>query len=133
MIQLNFQTMIWNALYSLCNIYWNTHFVGNKAKGRILKRVSRENKAGRIFQTTTISYPLIRTHACAYQGVRTIRFPENLACFVFLEQPFWGSPFCLSADDFLKILKHLIDKQQITHFKIKSITSNISNGVMIGF
>ena len=40
------------------------------------------------------------TSTCAYQGVRTVRFLENLACFVFLKQPFWDSSFCLITDDF---------------------------------
>ena len=40
------------------------HFVGNKAKGRISKRVFQENKA----------------LTCAYQGVRNVRFSEILAC-----------------------------------------------------
>ena len=34
-------------------------FVGNKAKGRISKRVFQENKARQIFRKTNISYPLI--------------------------------------------------------------------------
>ena len=40
------------------------HFVGNKAKGRISKRVFQENKG----------------LTCAYQGVRNVRFSEILAC-----------------------------------------------------
>ena len=36
-------------------------FVGNKAKGRISKRVFQENKAHQIFRKRNISYPLIRT------------------------------------------------------------------------
>ena len=35
----------------------------------------------------------------AYQGLRNIRFSENLMCFVFLKHPFWDSPFCLITDD----------------------------------
>ena len=35
---------------------------------------------------------------CAYQGVRNVRFFEDLACFVFLKHPFWDSPFCLITD-----------------------------------
>ena len=42
-------------------------FVGNKAKGRISKRVFQENKTRQIFQKTTISYPL--THAY-YRRIR---------------------------------------------------------------
>ena len=73
--------------------------VGNKAKGRISKRVFQENKARQIFRKTNISYPLIRTRTCAYQGVRNVRFSENLASFVFLKDPFWDSPFCLITDE----------------------------------
>ena len=36
-------------------------FVGNKAKGRISKRVFQENKARQIFRKMNISNPLIRT------------------------------------------------------------------------
>ena len=46
--------------------------VGNKAKGQISKRVFQENKARQIFRKTNISYPLIRTRMCAYQGVRNV-------------------------------------------------------------
>ena len=60
-------------------------FVGNKAKGRISKRVLKENKARQVFRIKNISYPLIRT--CVYQGVKNVRFRENLACFVFLQHP----------------------------------------------
>ena len=74
------------------------HF-GNKAKGQISKRVFQENKACQIFRKTNISYPLIRTRMCAYQGGRNVRFSENLASFVFLKHPFWDSPFCLITDE----------------------------------
>ena len=40
---------------------------------------------------------------CAYQGVRNLRFSENLPCFIFLKHPFWDSPFCLITDDMKKI------------------------------
>ena len=62
------------------------HFVGNKAKRRISKRVFQENKARQIFGKMNISYPLIRM--CAYQGVKSVHFSENLECFVFLKHPF---------------------------------------------
>ena len=75
-------------------------FVGNKARGRISARVFQENKARQIFRKTNIFYSLIRTRTCAYQGVKNVRFWENLACFVFLEHPFWDSPFCLITDSF---------------------------------
>ena len=72
---------------------------GNKAKGRISKRLFQESKARQIFRKTNISYPLIRTRTCVYQGVRNVRLSENLVCFVFLQHPFWDSPFCLITDD----------------------------------
>ena len=31
------------------------------------------------FPKTIISHPLIRTHTCAYQGVRNVSFLENVA------------------------------------------------------
>ena len=53
-----------------------SHIVGNKAKGRISKRVFQENKAHQIFRKTHISNPLIRTRALLpyYQRIcNTIR------------------------------------------------------------
>ena len=66
-------------------------FVGNKARGRISARVFQENKARQIFRKTNIFYS---------QGVKNVRFWGNLACFFFLEHPFWDSPFCLITDSF---------------------------------
>ena len=74
------QKFHWVAMYSSCK---TVKFVGNKAKRRISKRMLQENKACQIFRKTNMSYPLIRTRACAYQGVRNICFSENLSCFIF--------------------------------------------------
>ena len=63
--------------------------MANKTKGRISKRVLRENKARQIFRKTNMRI----------RGVRNVRFSENLACFVFLKHPFWDSPFCLITDE----------------------------------
>ena len=63
-------------------------FVGNKAKGRISKRVFQESKARQNFREINISYLPIRTRACAYQGVRNVCFLDILACFAFLKHPF---------------------------------------------
>ena len=60
-----------------------TKFVANKAKGWISKRVLWENEARQIFGITNISYLLVHTLACAYQGVRNVCFSEALAWFVF--------------------------------------------------
>ena len=42
-------------------------------------------------------FHLNRQQTYAYQGVRN--FSENLACFVFLRNPFWDSPFRLITDN----------------------------------
>ena len=52
--------------------------VGNKAKGRISKRVFQENKARQIFRKTSISYPLIRTR-------QTIRIVNTIFENVLME------------------------------------------------
>ena len=75
-------------------------YVGNKAKGQILKRVFQENKVRQIIRKTNISYPLIRTRTCACQGLRNVRFSEKLARFVFFKNQFWDSPFCLITNEY---------------------------------
>ena len=93
----------WNLLYRKSEFMNWTGFcfliVVNKVKGRISKWVFQEKKPRHIFRKTNISYPLIHTRTCAYQGVRNVRFSENLAGFVFLKHPFWDSPFFLITDD----------------------------------
>ena len=54
-----------------CLLLRKDEIVGNKAKGR----------------------------TCAYQGVRNVRFSENLACFVFLKHLFWDSRFCFITNE----------------------------------
>ena len=76
----------------------NTHFVRNKAKGRISKRVFQENKAWQVFRKTNLPPD---THMCVWVSWgKNVRFSENLACFVFLKHPFWDSPFCIITDGF---------------------------------
>ena len=43
------------------NQNYHSEVVGNKAKGRMSKRVFQESKARQNFRKTNISYPLIRT------------------------------------------------------------------------
>ena len=79
--------------YSFTNSRFSISFrgpklVGNKAKRRISKRVFQESKARQNSRKTNISYPLIRTRTCAYQGVRNFYFSEILACFAFLKHTF---------------------------------------------
>ena len=40
-----------------------------------------------IFRKTNISNPLIRTRACAYQGVRNVSFSENLRTYLMDDPP----------------------------------------------
>ena len=63
-------------------------FDGIKAKGQVSKRLFQENKARQIFRKTNISYALISARTCAYQGVRKVRFSENLAGFSSLKHSF---------------------------------------------
>ena len=70
--------------------------VGNKAKERILKRVFPEIKHAKFSEKRTF---------LTYQKVN-VRFPENLACFVFLKHPFWDLPFCLIADEMTYSIPH---------------------------
>ena len=60
------------------------NFVDNKVERWMPKWVLQENKARQIFQETNISYPLIGTRTCSYQGVRNVHCLENLTRFVFL-------------------------------------------------
>ena len=46
-------------------------------------------------KTITTITTTTHTRTCAYQRVRNNRFSENLAYVVFLEHPFWDSPFYL--------------------------------------
>ena len=84
----------------MCSANRLSQLVGNKAKGRISKQVFQENKACQIFRKTNISYSLIRTRTCVYQGVRNIRFSENLVYFVFLKHRFEIRPFALLRTNF---------------------------------
>ena len=63
--------------------------VGNKPKGESQNGCFKETKQAKPnFPKNDISYPLIRTRTCAYQGVRNVCFSENLRCSVFLKHPF---------------------------------------------
>ena len=61
----------------------------------------KKTKHAKFSEKKNISHPLICTRTCPYQGVRNVRFSENLACSVFLKHPFWDSPFCLITDDII--------------------------------
>ena len=61
----------------------NLSVIGQKGESQN-ERALQENKASQIFQKTSIFYPLIRAHTCAYQRLRNVRFSESLAGFLFL-------------------------------------------------
>ena len=62
----------WFCCINQKSIWFIADFVGNKANRRISKRLLQENKARQIFRKKNISYLLICTSACAYQGVRNV-------------------------------------------------------------
>ena len=71
------------------------YYVSNKTKGRISKRMFQENKARQIFRKTNISYPLIRTRTCVYQGVRNVRFRKIWRALFSWSTRFEIRPFAL--------------------------------------
>ena len=78
-------------------------FVGNKAKGRISKRVFQENKARQNFRKTNISYPLIRTCTWAYQLVWNFHFSEIWRALFSWNARFEIRPFALLSKVSIKI------------------------------
>ena len=58
-------------------LFYPCKFDDSTAKGRISKQ---EIKSRQIFRKTNISYRLMRSRTYAYQGVRNVRFSENLTC-----------------------------------------------------
>ena len=70
------------------------NIVGNKAKGRISKRVFQENKAHQIFRKT--KFLTTRKHT-------TPNFPKNELFLINV----WDSPFGLITDDITKFIKEL--------------------------
>ena len=63
------------------------NFVDNQEKGRISKQVFRKNKTRQIFQKTSKSFLLIRSHTCAYQGGKKCSFFGKFGVLCFLETP----------------------------------------------
>ena len=61
------------------------NYAGNKAKGRISKRVFQENKAREIFRKTNISYPATHTYVFVSGGKKCSFF--GTVGVLFLETP----------------------------------------------
>ena len=98
---------------------------GNKAKGRISKRVFKKTKHTKFSEKMILYYLLIHTSTCAYQGGRK---SENLACFVFLKYPFRDSPSCFITNEIRRGLTfYFFDKDQLTKTNSNKTTSIRSN------
>ena len=81
-----FQTIIWcnyswirtnTVAYTIINVL---QFVGNMQKGESQDGGNTKIKHAKFSEKRTFLTPWY----AAYQGVRNVRFSENLACFVFL-------------------------------------------------
>ena len=74
-------------------------FLGNKAKGRISKRVFQENKARRIFRTNEHFLPPdTHTHVFISEGKKCSFFRKILRTLFSSNTRFENSPFCLITD-----------------------------------
>ena len=102
---------LWSAL---------SKFVCNKAKEQISKRMFQKNKACQVFRKTNFSYPLIRTRACSYQGVRNVCFQKIWPALFFLKHPFRDSPFLPYLRRILWIYRiiHLMFQRKYSHEQI---------------
>ena len=96
-------TFILKKTHSIC--VWNTKIYNFKIS--VLK-----NSVGKIFPyMRKLMLVLLKFYekacawhkwankTCAYQGVKNVRFSENLACRLFLKHSFWDWPFCLITDE----------------------------------
>ena len=88
-----------------------------KFRSNVFMTLFRKTKRDTIIGKTIISYPLIRTGTCTYQGVR-ILFSENLASFVFLKHPFWDSLFCLKWLTASQLVRKNIDLDLIRRYLV---------------
>ena len=71
----------WEEEWKILRIY---DLLAIRQKGESQNGCCKEkNKAHQIFRKDNIFQPLIRTRTSAYQGLRNVRFPENVACFIF--------------------------------------------------
>ena len=89
---------------------YHEQFVDNKAKERISKWTLEENKARQIYRKMNISYPMIRTRACVYQGVRNSCFTENWVGLFPYNTRSEIRPFVLFPKIFGRILKKIRDE-----------------------
>ena len=73
-----------------------------KQKGESQNGGNKKTKRAKFSEKRTFLPP--NSHSTyVYQGVRNVRFTENLARFVLLLPPFCDSPFCIIIDDLYEI------------------------------
>ena len=91
-----FSFLFFSHIFAIQSILFATFFNRNLFWSSSLIRQKGESQNG-CFRYVLSMYVLSMYDllVCAYQGVRNVRFSENLACFVFLKHPFWDSSFCL--------------------------------------
>ena len=73
-----------------------------RQKGESQNECFKKTKQAKFSEKRIFLTPLICTFM--YQGVRNVRFSENLACFFLLKHPFWDLLFCLITDYILSII-----------------------------
>ena len=121
LLHISFVMSVWPSFYPFLR---KVCFVGNKAKERISKRVFQENKARQISLKTNISYPLIRTCTCDYQGVKNVRSQKIWRALFSWNTRFEIRPFAL--------LPALFELFTITNVSYKKVSlHNILSGVLL--
>ena len=96
----------YNVLYSKYINFWRVR----KSRGIFLTRPPPtpapvffppmwEALVFHIYHIANTISQLYRT--CTFQGVRNVRFSQNLACFIFFKHSFWDSHFCLITEDLM--------------------------------
>ena len=115
------ENLIFIKKYFHRNVYHmpQGQLVGNKAKGRISKWVFQENYTRQIFRKTNISYPLIRTRTCAYQGVRKFVFRKTWRALFSWNTRFRIRPFAILPTNFKTLLRRQSYLPHVWHYKIK--------------
>ena len=68
-------------------------------KGESQIRCYKKTKYAKFSEKGTFLTPSHAHERVRIQGVRNVRFSENMWCFVFLLFPFWDLPFCLITDE----------------------------------
>ena len=66
-----------------------------RQKGKSQNGFYKKTKHAKFSEKRTFFTPLIRTRACAYQGVRNVCFSEHLSCLVFFVTPVLRFAFLL--------------------------------------